>query len=272
MIGEKLMKAISKKSLVLVIMAVVLVAVIAIGGTVAYFSGQDEVTNTFVMGKIDIDFDEPEWSDGDGDDLSPGAVLGKDPTVTATQGQSYMRVRMEIVDGEGNFITDEARRNLILETLFYDRAFGTDEASLKDGELYSTSDLQALAASGKIDAQYNKTDFVFAGIETGNPAVRYYNYIANDGIFDADSDDAKVAVLFTNVVISNSWHNEEIFVLSGDEYEAQDNGAIEVTEKGTGYKIRLSAEAMQSSEMADAATAFNELNNAMTITIDASGI
>ena len=267
-------KFISKKGMVLAVLSLALIAAIAIGGSLAYFSDSDEVTNTFTMGKVTIDLDEPNWEEDSGLELAPGNVRVKDPTVTATQGQSYMRVRMEIVDGEGNYITDDAQLALILETLYYDTTYDASALTqnLAPDAKYSVAELNALCAQNKIHKEYNKSKFIFAGIETGNKAVRYYNYIANDGIFDADKTPADSAVLFSNVVIPSNWHNEEIFILNGDEYETTENGGIEVTIRGSGYKLRIEAQAIQSAEMASAAEAFAALNAATEVTIDASGI
>jgi len=260
----------NKKGLTLVILSVVLIAVIALSGTIAYFTDFDEVTNTFVMGNVKIDLDEPNWNEEDGLNLLPGNVRTKDPTVTASEGQSYMRIRMEIVDGGGNLITDTDRIDLILATLFYDKAYGTTPSNIDESRKYSVSDLNALVAANKIHTEYNKDAFVFAGIETGKPSARYYNYIANGGIFDAAAP-ADVAVLFSNVVIPKDWNNQEIFDLNGDLYDTTSNGGLEVTVPGTGYKIVLKAEAIQSSDMADADEAFAALNEATGVTIDANG-
>ena len=267
----KAIPKISKKGFVLTVLSLVLIAVIAIGGSVAYFTDYDEVTNTFTMGRVKIGLDEPGWDDGDGLDLLPGNVRTKDPTVTAREGQSYMRIRMEIVDGGGNYITNADQLNLILETLYYDKEYGTAAPNIAENRKYSTTELQALIVQGKIDREYNKTDFVFAGIKTGNPAVRYYNYMANSGIFDAEAASPYTAVLFSNVVIAKDWNNEEIFILDGDEYETTPGGGLEVTVKGTGYKIILTAEAIQSSDMANALEAFMALDAATNVTRDTSG-
>lgn len=262
---------ISKKGLVLMILSLILIAVIAISGSLAYFTNYDEVTNTFTMGRVKIGLDEPGWDEDDGKELLPGSVRTKDPTVTAMEGQSYMRIRMEIVDGDGNYITDADQLQLILDSLYYDKAYGTALPNIAESQRYSVAGLQTLITQGKIDQQYNKTDFAFAGIETGKPAVRYYNYIANGGIFDATTTPSDTAVLFSNVVIAKDWSNKEIFTLSGDEYEATPTGGLEVIVKGTGYKIRLQAEAIQSTDVSGAAEAFTELDAATGVTRDTSG-
>ena len=242
---KKLFK--SKKAFSLTLLSLALIAVIVIGGSAAYFTDQDEVTNVFTMGKIDIGLEEPGWNETDGLGMFPGSVKTKDPTVTAVEGQSYMRIRMELTDANGSPITDANRISLILATLFYDKDFQEDSPNITVGEFYQTQELDALLVSGKVLPEFNADDFIFAGNETGKPGVRYYNY---KGIFDADIP--SVAVLFTNVVVPADWDNEEVEILQGA------NG---------GYKILLTAEAIQSAEMANAAAAFTALNEAYGVSV-----
>jgi len=233
------------KGALLAFLGIALVMAIAVGGAVAWFTGGEEVKNTFTMGKIKLQLDEPGWDDADGLDLRPGAVRPKDPTVSALSGRGYMRVKLEIVDGAGALIADEARIALILRTLFYDKT-----QTLSEEKTYSLAALEALEGQGKIDHEYNRAAFAYAGHESGKPAVRYYNYIANNGFFDAARKDS--AVLFTHVVIAQDWHSEGFELLSG----------------ASGYKLRLTAQAMQADEMADAAAAFTALNRATGVTME----
>lgn len=254
----------SKKRLVIAWLAAVLVICMATGGTIAYLSSKDEVKNTLTIGKVNITLDEPSWEPENGEDLKPGNVAPKDPTVTAVDGDSYMRIKMEIVDGEGKLITDKNRLALVLETLWFDSG-----ENISADKMYSQAELAALQKDGKITAEHSPA-FSFAGIEKDKPAVRYYNYIANDGVFSAENKD--ITRLFTHVVVPKDWHNTEVFTLSGDTFEETANGSVEILEKGSGYKIILSAEAIQVSEMESADAAFIELDTLTKVTRDTSGI
>lgn len=252
-----------KKSLLIAGLSLVLVAVITAGGTIAYFSGGDEVKNTLSLGKVEISLDEPSWDPEKGLELRPGGRADKDPTVAAVEGDSYMRVKMEIVDGEGNPITDETRLSIILQTLWYDKG----DALADSGKKYLLSELQQMTADGEIDAEYNKEQFTFAGIEQGNPSVRYYHY---NGILHAKDGDT--VVLFTDMIVPRDWHNNEIFTLSGDSYTVSDSGVVEITQKGTGYKILLTGEAIQAEEMENAEEAFAALDDATGVVRDVTGV
>ena len=66
-----------KRNVLTLLLALVLVAAIAVGSTLAYFTSQDAETNTFTMGKVEINLDESddEGTTWDEDGLEYEAVL-----------------------------------------------------------------------------------------------------------------------------------------------------------------------------------------------------
>lgn len=98
-----------KKSIALVMMAVLLVAA-SVMGTLAYLTSKDSVTNTFTVGKVKITLDEAKVNEyGEADTsasrvkestykLMPGHTYIKDPTVTVKAGseKSYVRLLVTI--------------------------------------------------------------------------------------------------------------------------------------------------------------------------------
>lgn len=97
-----------KKSIALVMMAVLLVAA-SVMGTLAYLTSKDSVTNTFTVGKVKITLDEAKVNEyGEADTpasrvkentykLIPGHAYTKDPTVHFAAGSeaSYLFVKVE---------------------------------------------------------------------------------------------------------------------------------------------------------------------------------
>lgn len=70
-----------RKKIVALSMAVLMLAVCVIGGTLAYFTDTtDAQVNEFTVGNVDINLTEPEWQ-GDAT-LMPGKSYAKDPTIT----------------------------------------------------------------------------------------------------------------------------------------------------------------------------------------------
>lgn len=99
-----------KKKIVTLCLSAALVATLLIGGTLAYFTDEDDATNTFTVGKVDIILDETD-TDGSNTDpttegrdrandyhLLPGEVHTKDPRVTvkANSEESYVRMLVTV--------------------------------------------------------------------------------------------------------------------------------------------------------------------------------
>lgn len=90
-----------KKKTVALLLALVLVFGAAVGGTIAYLmDSTDSVTNTFTVGKVDIDLYETKDGKhvtGNAYQLIPGTTYAKDPTVTVTADSEdcYLFVKFE---------------------------------------------------------------------------------------------------------------------------------------------------------------------------------
>ena len=85
-----------KKKVVTLCLVLALAAIAIAGGTIAYFTDTDEATNTFTVGKVDIDLTEPSWK-GDAT-LMPGVSYAKDPTITVAQGSqdAYVFLKLDM--------------------------------------------------------------------------------------------------------------------------------------------------------------------------------
>lgn len=221
-----------------------LMASLAIGGTMAFLTDSESVTNHFSVGDLDITLTEPKWDDdgkpgnpdnpddpgtpGDGQNLVPGDTREKDPTIKAVTNDSYMRVIVEIQDTKGNAITDKERLALILQTVYYaDPALSESEKySLKNLEKYDT-----VSADFELVTDKSSSDTTPTG-------VYYYNYIGGENGVLAEGDEA---VLFTNIVIPTDWNQEQLAVLGE-------------------YQIVISAQAIQTDNFGNAAEAFDALD------------
>lgn len=65
-----------------IIAAIVLSLVLVVGGALAYFTDTDTETNTFTLGNVSIDLQEPNWVAADAEDIMPGDTVAKDPQIT----------------------------------------------------------------------------------------------------------------------------------------------------------------------------------------------
>lgn len=213
------------KKIITGVAAIALIAALGIGGTMAFLTDSEKATNTFSVGDLDITLTEPEWDDTtDGKELEPGDTEKKDPTITAVENDSYIRVVMTIKDKDGNVITGtgeqvdgKSRLDLILETIRYADTALSEEDSF---------DLADLAAYSRVNS-----DFTLA---KSTPGV--YTYTYNNILKEGES-----AVLFTNVVIPTDWNRAQLQLLGE-------------------YQIEIYAQAIQTNNFENAGAAFAALD------------
>lgn len=70
-----------KRNLKLIATACTLSAVLMVGGIMAYFTDGDTATNTFTVGRVSIDLQEPNWDPDSVTEITPEAEYAKDPQV-----------------------------------------------------------------------------------------------------------------------------------------------------------------------------------------------
>lgn len=88
-----------KKSILVAAIAVMLVAALVVGGTLAYFTDKTgPKENTFTVGNVAIDLDEPSWTADADHTLLPGASYAKDPTITVKEGSqdAYVFLKLDL--------------------------------------------------------------------------------------------------------------------------------------------------------------------------------
>ena len=94
-----------KKKTFVLLLALVLIAGAAVGGTLAWLTATtDEVTNTFTTSNIEIELDESDNLDLK---MIPGWTITKDPKVTVKAGSEkcYLFVKIEKSSNFDNFMT-----------------------------------------------------------------------------------------------------------------------------------------------------------------------
>lgn len=106
----------AKKILALLMCAVLLVGA-SIAGTVAYLTSQDEVTNTFTVGKVEIKLEEYDVDEQTGKknatvveglanlELVPGREIEKNPFITVDANSETCWLFVKIVNNLGNAVT-----------------------------------------------------------------------------------------------------------------------------------------------------------------------
>lgn len=91
-----------KKKIIALCLVIALAATAVIGGTLAYFTDNEEATNTFTVGNVNITLTEPNWEgtgSQDAPEVYPGEPLAKDPTVTNTGANPcFVRIKVTGLD------------------------------------------------------------------------------------------------------------------------------------------------------------------------------
>jgi predicted ribosomally synthesized peptide with SipW-like signal peptide len=123
--------AMKKSKVLITVLCVVLLVTVSVLGTLAYLTSQDEVVNTFTVGKVKITLDEADVNE-DGTEivgadrvkennyhLIPGKTYKKDPTLTvkAKSEDSYVRMLLTI-DHASEFDAIYAPNKADLTTIF----------------------------------------------------------------------------------------------------------------------------------------------------------
>lgn len=86
-----------KKKLIALCLIIVMIAVAAIGGTLAYFTDSDAESNVFTMGSVEIDLSESNWTAPA--NTVPGVSYAKNPVVENTgTNDAWIRVDVTLSD------------------------------------------------------------------------------------------------------------------------------------------------------------------------------
>ena len=86
------------KKKIAVAVSLLLVLALSVGGTIAWLTDSDSVTNTFTIGKVDITLNE---TTGNSYKIMPGRVTAKNPVVTVVGNSenSYVFIKIEKLNG-----------------------------------------------------------------------------------------------------------------------------------------------------------------------------
>lgn len=91
-----------KKKIVTLALVIALLAIVVAGASLAYFTDTQSAENVFTMGDVDIELDEPDWTDPTnpiGEGAKPGIEYPKDPYIkNVGDTDVWVRMRVEISD------------------------------------------------------------------------------------------------------------------------------------------------------------------------------
>ena len=178
---------------ILLVLCVILLVVASVMGTLAYLTDDDAVVNTFTVGNIQINLDESnEATPGDPndrtevgnayDDIKPGQVYVKDPTVTVLADSENCYVRMLVT------VEYAEAADAVLAKYNYQTWFDFDDSWT------AQSEVKTVKADGKI--------------------ARTYEFRHNTVVADSKTD-TKLDALFTKITVPGAITNTELATLEG---------------------------------------------------------
>lgn len=195
-----------RKVLALTLCAAALVGA-SVMGTMAYLTDNDEVTNTFTVGNVDITLDEAKV-DGDGKAITgdgaervdsneyhllPGGEYDKDPTVTVIEGSENAYVRMLVK------VTNYSNLKAAFPKEKYTTLYNNDDFLLQ--HLVNGWDADTWKSTGKISVENDIATYEF----------RYNGKVSgptdnNDNNVNGTALDS----LFDTIVIPGTVNNTEL--------------------------------------------------------------
>ena len=187
----------SKRKIVLLALAVCMVAILAVGGTLAYFTAEDDATNTFTVGNVKIDLTEPNWKESgsvDAPEVYPTEPLAKDPTVT-NDGANPCFVRISVTGWDCLINAGLSENNIIYRTDYVDGKLGENWVLHTDGYFYYN---KVLAVGEKTDALFDQI-VVPADLVNGN-AETEFNLVVTAEAVQAQGAKASWAAVQTMTV------------------------------------------------------------------------
>ena len=172
-----------KRNIKAIALTLALISTVSIGGIMAYFTDADTATNTFTVGKISLDLQEPNWEPPT--DITPGQEFAKDPQIK-NDGVNDEYVFMKVIVPYATVVTanDDGTKNASADTeLFsYDVKEGWTELTSEMVKDANTKTVTHLYAYTGVDA--TTLDAIGAGETTPTifDWVRFANIVEDQGL------------------------------------------------------------------------------------------
>jgi len=189
----------NKRKLFTLALTLCMVAILAIGGTLAYFTDTEIAKNTFTVGDIEIDLFEHDEEGNEVEELEfekvlPGVKYDKDPTIeNIGENDAYVRVKVTVANalnwsqfyGNG-FLMNEANFNaMIADTLGEDWEI-TDIEHVFGGE-YGTDAIVTINYTKKLAPGETTTPvFTKVMLPASMTETDITTFLAGDGVFHLD--------------------------------------------------------------------------------------
>ena len=169
------------------VLAFAMIAVMMIGGISAYFTDGDTATNTFTVGKISLDLQEPNWDEDKAKDITPNQTIKKDPQIL-NDGINDEFVFLEVIVPYENVIVanEDGTRKPAADTELYYYTVNNgwaEIATIKDAATKTVTHLYVYGTADKCTAL--KKDVT---TPTLFDTVTFVNLVEDQGLEEATLD------------------------------------------------------------------------------------
>lgn len=217
------------------IVSVCLILALVIGGAFAYLTATDTKTNTFTVGKVDIEVVETEWYDANGnviddsnrdgipdfaENIVPLQEIEKNPAIENTgENDAYVYLAVKIPTSNAPYLDTDVSPAVVANnnanSAVYRPLFTTVyDADLSDSTNQTTAINPAWVSAGADDETYKSTP----DANGDTYIIKYYAYhpsgLESNAAGYAENDkvapDATTPVLFTSVVFANLTESNNI--------------------------------------------------------------
>lgn len=162
-------------------LAAALIAVVSAGSIMAYFTDADTQTNSFTVGKISLDLQEPNWDPDNGQDMTPKKTIKKDPQIL-NDGINSEFVFMEVIIPYANVVTANAdgTKNPATDTELFSYTVNKGWAELVDEKKLTENTVRYLYVWGTQE----KCAALEKGVTTGTlfDTVTMANVVEDQGL------------------------------------------------------------------------------------------
>ncbi len=175
---------------------VFLACLTAVGGTMAWLTDRDEAENTFTVGSVAIALSEPLWPGADVR-IYPGAVIGKDPTVTVEAKSEDCFVYVWINNELNNEVANAAALNVDTAHWTLVKASGCQTLyRYCDVVRYSEQQTELEKVFTKVTVDKDAVTEANIGLLNGK-AIRVKAYAHQSNAIERDDADEKAAAFFS---------------------------------------------------------------------------
>lgn len=212
-----------------------LVGVMLIGGIMAYFTDADTATNTFTVGQVSLDLQEPNWKPDDATDMTPEQEVSKNPQIK-NDGVNDEYVYMTVTVPYHEIVTADESGNVKVAAKQPLYVFGGSGRTVTAaGEVPTLQEIQEAVNDGwtMIVGSYNLPDTANTADFTSTTAVNQIvktNGTVTESTTDTDAEkeelgNDKNTKTATYPVIDETNHQiTYLFAYTGDTSKAIDNG------------------------------------------------